>query len=86
MLYKTVIKILKTSLALNIDGLHGNVNIEGCSLKVILLENETGVINTTYQLNFLKITFHTKANTDTSVIIFISRYAIFLCDSHSRNK
>ena len=36
-------------------GTFGNVTIEGCSLKVILLENETGVMNTTDQLNFLKI-------------------------------
>ena len=53
-------KSLNSNLALNVDELPGNVNIEGCLLKVILLENETGIMNTTDQLNFLKISFQTK--------------------------
>ena len=88
-------KSLNTNLTLNVDELPRNVTIEGCSLKVILLENETGVMNTTDELNFLKISFQTNTNTGTGVIFFINGYTfsliwhklgIFLCDSHSRNE
>ena len=88
-------KSLNTNLTLNVDELPRNVTIEGCSLKVILLENETGVMNATDQLNFLKISFQTKTNTGTGAIFFINCYTfaliwhklgIFLCDSHSRNE
>ena len=88
-------KGLNTDMALNVDELPGNVHIEGCSLNVILLENETGVLNTTDQMNFLKISFQMKTNTGTGAIFFINGYTfaliwnksgIFLCDSHSRSK
>ena len=88
-------KSLNTNLTLNADELPKNVTIEGCSLNVILLENETGVMNTTDELNFLKISFQTKTNTGTGAIFFINGYTfaliwhklgIFLCDSHSRNE
>ena len=81
-------KSLNTNLTLNVDELPRNVTIEGCSLKVILPENETGVMNTTDQLNFLKISFQTKTNTGTGAIFFINGYTfaliwhklgIFLC-------
>ena len=81
-------------MALNVDKLPWNVNIEGCSLNVILLENETGVLNSTDQMNFLKISFQMKTNTDTGAIFFINGYTfalswnksgIFLCDSHNRS-
>ena len=86
-------KSLNTNLTLNIDELPRNITIEGCSLKVILLENETGVMNVTDQ--FLKISFQTKTNTGTGAIFFVNGYTfaliwhklgIFLCDSHSRNE
>ena len=88
-------KGLNTDMALNVDELPGNVHIEGCSLNVILLENETGVLNTTDQINFLKISFQMKTNTGTGAIFFINGYTfaliwnksgIFLCDSHSRSE
>ena len=88
-------KSLNTNLTLNVDDIPRNVTIEGCSLKVILLENETGVMNTTDELNFLKTSFQTKTNTGTGAIFFINGYTfaliwhklgIFLCDSHSRNE
>ena len=58
-------------------------------------KNATGVMNTTDELNFLKISFQTKTNTGTGAIFFINGYTfalirhnlgIFLCDSHSRNE
>ena len=87
-------KSINTNMALNVDELPVNVNIEGHSLGVILLENESGVMNTTEQFNFLKMSFQSKMNTGTGAIFFINGYifaliwnksGIFLCDSHSRN-
>ena len=86
---------LNTNLTLNVDELPRNVTVEEGSLKVILLENETGVMNTTDQLNFLKISFQTKTNTGTGAIFFINGYTfaliwhklgIFIFDSHIRNE
>ena len=91
----SLFKSINTNMALNVDELPVNVNIEGRSLDVILLENEAGVMNTTEQFNFLKMSFQTKTNTGTGAIFFINGYTfaliwnksgIFLCDSHSRNK
>ena len=87
-------KSINTNMALNVDELPVNVNIEGHSLGVILLENESGVMNTTEQFNFLKMSFQSEMNTGTGAIFFINGYTfaliwnksgIFLCDSHSRN-
>ena len=61
---------LNTDMALNVDELPGNFHIEGCSLNVILLENETSILNTTDQMNFLKISFQMKTNTGTWCNIF----------------
>ena len=55
---------------LNVDELPDNVNIEGCSLKVKLLENESGIINISNPFNFLKVSFETKSNTGTGAIFF----------------
>ena len=63
-------------MALNVDELPGNVNIEGCSLKVILLENETDVMNTTNQLNFLKISFQTKKNSGTGEMALVKYFLL----------
>ena len=91
----SLFKSINTNMALNVDELPVNVNIEGHSLDVILLENEAGVMKTTEQFNFLKMSFQTKTNTGTGAIFFINGYTfaliwnksgIFLCDSHSRNK
>ena len=90
----SLFKSINTNMALNVDELPVNVNIEGHSLGVILLENESGVMNTTEQFNFLKMSFQSKMNTGTGAIFFINgytfaltwnKYGIFLCDSHSRN-
>ena len=91
----SLFKSINTNMALNVDELPVNVNIEGRSLDVILLENEAGVMNTTEQFNFLKMSFQTKTNTGTGAIFFINGYTfaliwnksgIFLCDSHTEIK
>ena len=91
----SLFKSINTNMALNVDDLPANVNIEDCSLDVILLENEAGVMSSTEQFNFVKMSFQSKTNTGTGAIFFINGYTfaliwnksgIFLCDSHSRNK
>ena len=89
----SLFKSINTNVALNVDELPVNVNIEGHSLGVILLENGSGVMNTTEQFNFLKMSFQSKMNTGTGAIFFINGYTFALiwnksgifCDSHSRN-
>ena len=49
----SLFKSINTNMALNVDELPVNVNIEGRSLDAILLEIEAGVMNTTEQFNFL---------------------------------
>ena len=66
----SLFKSLNTNMALNVDELPVNVNIEGRSLDEILLENEAGVMNTTEQLNFLKMSFQTETNTGIGAIFF----------------
>ena len=60
-----------------------------------MLENETGIMNTVDQVNFLKVSHEEKLNTGIGVIFFINGYTFaiiwsksgyFLCDSHSRNE
>ena len=68
----SLFKSINTNMALNVDELPVNVNIEGHSLDVILLENEAGVMKTTEQFNFLKMSFQTKTNTGTGAIFFIN--------------
>ena len=91
----SLFKSINTNMALNVDDLPANINIEGFSLDVILLENEAGVMNSTEQFNVPKMSFQTKTNTGTRAIFFIYGYTfaliwhkseMFLCDSHSRNK
>ena len=61
-------KSINANMTLNVDELHVNVNIEGRLLDVVLLKNESGVMNTTEQLNFLKMSFQTKMNAGTGAI------------------
>ena len=51
----SLFKSINTDMALNVYEIPVNVNIEGRSFVVILLENEAGVMNTTEQFNFLKM-------------------------------
>ena len=80
--------------ALNVDELPQEVNVEGCLIRVTMLENGTGILNTVDQLNFLKVSHDEKLNTGIAVIFFINGYTFaiiwsksgyFLCDSHSEN-
>ena len=65
-LYKSLIN----TIPLNVDELPGNVNVKGCSLKVSLLEYQTGIINISNQLHFFWMSFETKSNTGTGAIFF----------------
>ena len=59
-----------------------------------MLQNETGILNTVDQLNFLNVSHEEKLNTGIAVIFFINCYTFaiiwsksgyFLCDSHGEN-
>ena len=88
-------KSLNINNMLSVDDLPRNVKVEGYALTATMLENENGIMNIIDDIDFLERSYRKVSDTGNGLIFFINGYtfsliwsksAIFLCDSHSRNR